>query len=40
MFYIYILYSESFDKYYVGYTSDITRRLEEHNTIKFMTFTP
>ncbi len=39
MFYLYILYSESFDKYYVGYTKDITRRLEEHNNIKFNTFT-
>lgn len=34
-----ILYSELFDKYYVGYTSDITRRLEEYNTIRFSTFT-
>ena len=39
MFYLYILYSQTFDKYYVGYTNDIKRRLEEHNNIKFNTFT-
>ena len=39
MFYIYVLYSESFDKYYVGYTNDIERRLEEHNTSKLNTYT-
>ena len=31
LFYIYILYSTRSDKYYVGLTSDINRRLEEHN---------
>jgi putative endonuclease len=31
MFYIYILYSESADRYYVGLTSDVGRRLKEHN---------
>ena len=31
MFYIYILYSESADKYYIGHTSEPSRRLEEHN---------
>jgi putative endonuclease len=31
MFYIYILYSSKSDKYYVGTTSDINRRLMEHN---------
>ena len=33
MFYIYIIYSESADKYYVGHTNDPDRRLEEHNTV-------
>ena len=28
--YTYILYSEKLNKYYVGSTTDITRRLEEH----------
>jgi putative endonuclease len=31
MFYIYILYSESSDRYYIGLTTDVNRRLEEHN---------
>ena len=40
MFYIYILYSPSADKYYVGYTSDPENRLKEHNEqIAFNTFT-
>jgi len=39
MFYLYILYSLSSDKYYVGYTSDPNRRLEEHNTSEMTTYT-
>jgi putative endonuclease len=31
-YYIYILYSSTLDKYYVGHTDDINRRLNEHNT--------
>jgi putative endonuclease len=31
MFYIYILYSDSADKYYVGHTPDVFKRLVEHN---------
>jgi len=31
---VYILYSSSIDKYYVGYTNDIERRLSEHNRKK------
>jgi len=31
-FVVYILYSISIDKYYVGHTDDIERRLTEHNT--------
>jgi putative endonuclease len=31
MFYIYILYSYSADKTYVGYTNNLKRRLTEHN---------
>lgn len=30
---IYILYSRSGDLYYVGCTSDVNRRLEEHNRL-------
>jgi putative endonuclease len=29
-FYIYILYSQLVDKYYVGHNSDITARIEQH----------
>ena len=40
MYYIYILYSASSDIFYVGYSSDYTRRLQEHNTqANFNTFT-
>ena len=40
MYYVYILYSESADKYYVGYTSDINLRLKQHNEqMSFNTFT-
>jgi hypothetical protein len=31
MFYIYILYSKKSDRYYIGLTSDVNRRLEKHN---------
>ncbi len=35
MFYVYILESESKkDFYYVGFTADLNRRLEEHNSNK------
>ena len=39
MFYIYILYSESADIYYIGHTDDPERRLEEHNTVIKNSFT-
>ncbi len=32
MFFIYILYSQSLKKYYVGHTDDLERRLREHNS--------
>ena len=31
MYYVYILYSESFKRYYIGSTKDITLRLARHN---------
>ena len=34
-YYIYILYSASADKYYVGYTTDYFKRLEDHNNQEF-----
>jgi putative endonuclease len=39
MFYIYIIYSPSSDKYYVGYSNDPHRRLGDHNTKTFDTYT-
>lgn len=38
-YYLYILYSSLHDKHYVGYSNDPYRRLEEHNTKPFNTFT-
>ena len=32
MFYVYILYSVSINKYYVGYSADTDSRLYKHNT--------
>ncbi len=34
MYTLYILHSKSLDRYYVGYTNDLERRLGEHNRIK------
>ena len=34
MFTVYVLYSSAIDKYYVGYTNDLERRLLEHNRKK------
>ena len=31
MYFIYIIYSPSADKYYVGYTANIDKRLKDHN---------
>ena len=39
MFYIYILYSETSELYYFGYSEDPFKRLEEHNTSLHSTFT-
>jgi putative endonuclease len=32
VFYFYILYSASMDKYYIGHTSELQERLRKHNT--------
>jgi len=34
MYSVYILYSKSFDRYYVGYTNNIERRIAEYNRKK------
>ena len=39
MFYIYILYSVSADKFYIGHSNDPDRRMVKHNTTDFNTFT-
>lgn len=39
MHYIYVLYSTTADKFYVGYSTDPFRRVEEHNSKPFTTFT-
>ena len=31
MFFVYVLYSEKYDRTYVGFTNDLERRLKEHN---------
>jgi putative endonuclease len=39
MYYLYIIYSVSSDVYYVGYSDNPERRLAEHNSKPFSTFT-
>ncbi len=39
MYYLYILYSLSADKFYVGYTNNYSRRFDEHNNSNHPTFT-
>lgn len=31
MYFVYILYSDKCNKYYIGQTESLTRRVEEHN---------
>ena len=31
MYYVYIIFNDQYDKYYVGQTSDLDRRIFEHN---------
>lgn len=37
MFYVYILYCSETDKFYTGYTSNLKRRITEHNYKKVHT---
>ena len=39
MYFIYIIHSHKSDIYYIGYSTDPNRRLEEHNSSPFPTFT-
>ncbi len=34
MYYVYVLYSSTCDKRYIGQTDDLGRRLNEHNTAR------
>jgi putative endonuclease len=38
-FYIYILYSENANKFYIGYSHNPWKRLNEHNTVEHLTYT-
>jgi putative endonuclease len=31
MYHVYIIYSSKLDRYYVGYSEDVAKRLSEHN---------
>jgi putative endonuclease len=33
MYIVYVLYSEKFDKIYIGYTSNLVERLKSHNEL-------
>jgi putative endonuclease len=35
LYHVYIIFSEKTNKYYIGTTDDIERRIEEHNNIKY-----
>ncbi|HET6994959.1 MAG TPA: GIY-YIG nuclease family protein [Chitinophagaceae bacterium] len=39
MFNVYVLYSESFKKIYIGFTSDINARLKSHNELSIKGWT-
>ena len=39
LFYIYILWSEKSEIYYVGFTSDVSKRLIQHNEMSEKSFT-
>jgi len=32
MYTVYIIHSEKTDRYYIGYTSDLNKRLKQHNS--------
>ena len=39
MFYIYILESKEYNKYYVGHTKNVARRINEHNNLSDNSYT-
>ncbi|MGX1929605.1 GIY-YIG nuclease family protein [Flagellimonas sp. 2504JD4-2] len=40
MFYVYVLYSSRFDRYYIGMTTNLEKRLAEHNNGKTQSTKP
>jgi putative endonuclease len=32
MYYLYVIYSETFNQWYIGYSSDLRKRIKQHNT--------
>jgi len=34
MFYVYVLYAEKFDKYYIGHTNNLDARIARHNSYR------
>jgi len=34
-YFVYIIYSEKLDRYYVGTTDDVQKRILEHNSMKY-----
>ena len=40
MYYVYIIQSKNSDRYYVGYSCNVQRRLEEHNSGKARSTSP
>lgn len=40
MFYVYIIKSSKTDKLYIGFTDDVSRRIEEHNLGKSLATKP
>ena len=36
MFYVYIIYADDFDSFYIGYSADVDTRLQQHNAGLFI----
>lgn len=37
MYYVYVLYSRQYNRFYIGYTDDLRQRFQEHKDKKFHT---
>ncbi|MBK8699084.1 MAG: GIY-YIG nuclease family protein [Saprospiraceae bacterium] len=38
-FFVYVLYSQEYDKYYIGHTQKLAQRLIQHNALSNKTYT-